>query len=328
MKIGKLKSSELEKYVLKNIKALRNEVLIRGGTGIDTAVLDFDGDLIVTSTDPITGASKNIGNLSINISVNDICCQGADPVGVLLTVLLPTDAEIEDLELIIKDCNKTCEKLNLEIIGGHTEVTDAVSKIIISTTVLGRVNIKHIPKVDQVQEGDIVAISKYIGIEGSSIIYHDLYDEQKILSKNEKKFANELNNFISVMEESKLASYYNVKYMHDITEGGIYGAIWESSKAINMGIDIDKNKIPILDLTRKLCEYYKINPYKLISSGSMLMIFNPKDYNEFKKEASFTNIKVTEIGSITNTNLPRVIDGNKFILLTDPEPDELYRIII
>lgn len=327
MKIGKVKNSELEKYVFKNVKIKRPEVILSGGTGIDTAVLDFGDDLIVTSTDPITGASKNIGSLAIHISVNDVCSQGADPVGVLLTVLLPPSAEIEDLEEIMIDCNRASEELNLDIMGGHTEVTDAVNKIILSTTVIGRVDRDKRLIVEDVVDGDVVAISKYIGIEGTSIIYHDEPKCKDILSDEDKKVIEKLQDKISIKDEAMLAKKYNVKHMHDITEGGIYGALWETIKATGRGISVDKNKIPVLDATRKIVDHYNINPYKLISSGSIIMIFDKNDFKEFKKAAKKENIKVTEIGEINNSDAAEVRDGDEIFTLTDPEPDELYKVI-
>jgi hydrogenase expression/formation protein HypE len=327
LKIGKVKNSELEKYVFKNVKIKRPEVVLSGGTGIDTAVLDFENDLIVTSTDPITGASKNIGSLAIHISVNDVCSQGADPVGVLLTVLLPPSAEIKDLEEIMIDCNRACEKLNLDIMGGHTEVTDAVNKIILSTTVIGRVDRNGRLSVKNVKDKDVIVVSKYIGVEGTSIIYHDEPGCKDILSSDDKEVVEKLQDEISVKDEAMLAKKHGVKHMHDITEGGIYGALWETSKATGKGISVDKNKIPVLDATRKIAKHYDIDPYKLISSGSMIMIFDRSDFKEFKEAAKRKNLKVTEIGEMNNSGVAEVYDGDKIFTLSDPEPDELYKVI-
>ena len=327
MEIGKLKNDELEKYVFKNLNIKRHEVLISGGTGVDTAVLDFQNDLIVASTDPITGASKNIGSLAIDISVNDVCSKGAEPVGVLITALLPPSAKIEDLEKIIIDCNEASKKLNLDIIGGHTEVTDVVNKIVLSTTVIGRVSKDNIPKIQNIKLGDIICVSKSIGLEGTSIIYHDMPEIRNILTSEDREIVENLQQEISVKDEAMLAVKHHVKHMHDITEGGIYGALWETSKAIKKGISIDKREIPILKATEKIADFYKIDPYKLISSGSMIMIFDKSDYLEFKEEAINKNIEVTLIGEVTDSNDALVFDGKSTFKLKDPDPDELYRVI-
>ena len=327
MKIGKLKAELLEKYIFKNLSSNREEVIVKGGTGLDNAVLDFGGDLIVASTDPITGASKNIGSLAINISVNDVSCQCADPVGVLMTVLIPPSATIDDLKEIIDDANRTATKLNIDIVGGHTEITDAVNKILISTTVLGRVNKAIRPDIKSIKPGDVIAVSKYIGIEGTSIIAHDKSNVREVLNEEELKLAISLSDEISVLKESRIASKYGVKHMHDITEGGLYGALWETGVAIDYGLATYYDDIPVLDVTKKVSKFYGIDPMRLISSGSMLMIFDKDKFNEFKKETENEGIKVTKIGEVVKENKTVVVFNDKTLTLSEPDSDELYKII-
>lgn len=327
MEIGKLKTEVLEKYIFDNLKINRDEVLVSGGTGLDNAVMDFGGDLIVASTDPITGASKNIGSLAINISVNDVSCQCADPVGVLMTVLIPPSASLDDLKKIVKDASRTARELNVDIIGGHTEVTDAVNKILISTTVIGRVSKDKRPDINKIKAGDVLAISKYVGIEGTSIIAHEKDELREILDKEELEFAKSLSNEISVLKESKLAAKYSVKHMHDITEGGLLGAVWETSRAISHGIRIYEDLIPILDVTKKIADFYKIDSRKLISSGSMLMIFDKDDFIKFQRDSEIEGIKITKIGEVNCEDEATIFSKDIDIILRDPEPDEIYKVL-
>lgn len=327
MEIGKLKTEVLEKYIFDNLKFNRKEVLVSGGTGLDNAVMDFGSDLIVASTDPITGASKNLGSLAINISVNDVSCQCAEPVGVLMTLLIPPTASIEDLKTIVEDASRTAKELNVDIVGGHTEVTDAVNKILLSTTVLGRVKKDKRPDINSIKSGDIVAISKYIGIEGTSIIAHEKDELTKVLTKEELDIAKSLSKKISVLKESRLASKYSVKHMHDITEGGLLGAVWETSRAIKHGIKIYEDLIPILDVTKKITNFYEIDPRRLISSGSMLMIFEKEDFLKFQKEAEEKSIKVTKIGEVNSKNNDAILSADTEIILSDPGSDELYKVL-
>ena len=290
--------------------------------------MDFCGDLIVTSTDPITGATKNIGSLAINVSVNDVSCQCADPVGVLMTVLIPPSATIEELKEIIEDANATAKKLNVDIIGGHTEVTDAVNKILISTTVLGRANKASIPDLSTIKIGDVIAISKYVGIEGTSIISQEKDDISEVLNDEELEFAKALSENISVLKESKLASKYGVKYMHDITEGGLYGALWETGVAVGHGLRAYYENIPLLDVTNKISKFYEIDPMKLISSGSMLMIFDKDKFKDFKEETEKFGIKVTDIGEVIEGKDTEVIAYDQILILSEPSSDELYRVLV
>lgn len=327
MEIGKLKTDLLEKYIFNKLVSNREEVIMGGGTGLDNAVMDFGGDLIVASTDPITGATKNLGSLAINISVNDVSCQCADPVGILMTLLIPPSANLDDLKEIVDDATRTAAELNVDIVGGHTEVTDAVNKIVISTTVIGRVNKKRRPDLKTVKAGDVLAVSKYLGIEGTSIIAHEKDEIKSFLSEEEYELAISLSRDLSVLKESKLAGKYGVKHMHDITEGGLFGAVWETSKALGQGIRIFADALPLLDVTKKICDFYKINPMKLISSGSMLMVFDGEKFNNFKEEAEASGMKVTKVGVVNNEDQAVVKYEDREIILQDPDPDELYKVV-
>lgn len=328
MNVGKISNEDLKKYVFDNLHGRRSEVINGPNVGMDTSVIDFDGDLIVLSMDPITGTTKDIGKLSINISCNDVSCERAEPVGVLMTILLPPKATLEELEQIVRQADIECEKLNLEIIGGHTEVTNAVNQIVVVTTVVGKLKKEDIPKRDEIKSGDIVIVSKYIGIEGTSIIYNENKNElSKIFNNDEIIEIEEMGNVISVLEESKIAKKYNIKHLHDITEGGILGAVWETANALDKKIVIDLNLIPVKNTSKKIAKYYNIDIYRLISSGSMLMIIDKKDFENYRLDCLNKNILISKIGKVYNGDGSYLTEDNKEIEIEAPLGDELYKIV-
>lgn len=327
LEIGKLSNEELERYVFQNIRYKRKEVLVKSSVGMDTSVLDFNSDLLVLSCDPITGATKGIGTLAVNISCNDVACECAEPVGILMSVLLPPNTTLEELQQLIREANEECDKLGLDIIGGHTEVTDAVNQVVVTTTVIGRVSREQMPKRNEIKPGDIVAVSKDIAIEGTSIIVAEKEKEISSLSLEEKKAAKELSQHLSVLKESSIAKKYNVKYMHDITEGGIYGALWETGQAIGYGMEIQNQFIPLHSITEKLAEELHINPYRLIGSGSMIMVFDQNDFLAFQKECEKEKLKVTQIAVVTMEKKVQLIAQEQVTELFEPGPDELYKVL-
>lgn len=115
--------------------------------------------------------------------------------------------------------------------------------------------------------------------------------------------------------------------MHDITEGGLYGALWETGVALGHGLRAYYDDIPLLDETNKIAELYGIDPMRLISSGSMLMIFDKDKFKDFKNEAEKNGIKVSEIGKVTEAKDAEVIRGDERIRLSEPGSDELYKVI-
>lgn len=325
MEVGKLPNEILEKIVIANIKNKREEVLVRAAVGEDTAIIDFGEDVCVMSTDPITGATKDIGRLAVHISCNDVSTSGAEPIGVLLTILAPPNTREEDLEEIMKDAGRASEEINVEIVGGHTEITDAVNRIVISTTVLGKQAREKLPNSKAIKDGDKVLITKYAGIEGTSIIAKEL--EVLLIDKIGKEkldIAKNMDNMLSVVKEGRICGEIGVHYMHDITEGGVLGAVWEASKATGKGIRVIEELIPVKDVTREIADILGIDLYKLISSGSMLIIASEEKVLKIKQELEKVNIKSTVIGEIIDKGTIIEKNGRNYHIQS-PASDELYK---
>lgn len=323
MEEGKLTNHTLQKILFDKINIKNKEVLIGAGIGKDTAILNFESDLFSISTDPITGSKNGIGRLCVNISCNDIATSMATPVAMMVTMLIPTYANIEDVEEIIDEILLTCEENNVDLIGGHTEVTSSVNKFILSGVCIGRKeNISHpTPKVN-----DKIVMSKYAGLEGSAIISLDLKEEvEKFLTKEEISKTSKLIKDTSVIKEGLIAKNLNVSLLHDATEGGILGGVWEMAENSGLGAIIDIDKILILDETKKIAKHFNINPYKLISSGVMLFITD--DDEKLKKELDKQNIPSSTIGYLTKEKEIYTLKNGVKEILSPPSQDELYKVI-
>jgi hydrogenase expression/formation protein HypE len=323
MKGGKLDDSVLKKAVFDNITHKRKEIIVGSGTGIDSCVIDIGADLAVVTTDPVTAASNNIGRLCANICCNDIAATGAEPVAILITMLVPDDYDTEKIEGIIKDLDKECVKLNIQLAGGHTEKTDAVNRLVMSATVIGR---KKSHEKKKVNEGDVLIMTKSAGLEGGSIIASDYEDKLKgILSEEEIIFLKNLISDISVLTESRTAVENGAKYMHDITEGGVLGAAWEMSRLAGCNVEIWCDEIFIHEEIKKLCEYFNIDPLRLISSGSLLIASGAKDADKTVNELKKQKIRANIIGRFTGGKSV-YIRHDKIYDLNEPQKDEIYKL--
>ena len=327
MDIGKLPNDILEKIVFNNITNKRDEVLVRPGVGEDCGVLDFGEYACVLSTDPITGASENIGKLAVHISCNDVASNGAEPIAILMTIMAPKSTTEKELEKIMRDAGEASKEVNIEIIGGHTEITDAVNRVVISTTVIGKQLKNNVLNSKNVEIGDKILMTKSAGIEGTSIMANEISDKlEKILSKEELEEAKGYIRDVSVIKEGKICGNIGVNYMHDITEGGLLGALWEASKATDKGVYIYGDDVPISDITIKICKALEIDPLKLISSGSMIIISKEDNVKNILEELSNNNINVKVIGEIIEDGM-LIEFGGKTLDILPPESDELYKVI-
>lgn len=325
MKIGKIPNEILEKLVFENISLKREEVLVRASIGEDTGVIDLGDNLCVVSTDPITGATKEIGGLAIHVSCNDAATKGAEPVAILLTILCPENTSQEDLEMVMKQAGQAAKSVNVEIIGGHTEVTDAVNRILVSTTVIAKLKREDLLGYEDIGVGDKIVLSKWLGLEGTHILAGELGEKLKDkLTSEEIEEAIGLGDYLSVIKEGLLAKEYGVRYMHDVTEGGIYGAIWETGQAIGKGINLFEDKLPVKSITEKICKILDIDVKKLISSGSMVMVVPEKNTKAFIDRLGNEGVFASIIGEITPGGIYSLTKTGK-CEIKSPGTDELYK---
>lgn len=326
MKVGKVSETVLKRSIFKQIHTKRDEVLLGAGVGEDCAAMKLSpGEIFVISTDPITGTVRDVGMLAIQITANDLASSGAEPVGVMLTVLLPEEITEEDIREMMRQVEEACARFHIQVMGGHTEVTRAVTQPVISVTGVGKVREDHLVSTAGAKPGQDILVTKWIGIEGTSIIAKE--KEEELLGRFSAAFvdtAKSFDRYLSVLPESAIAVEHGVSAMHDVTEGGIYGALWEVAEASGIGLEIDLKAIPIRQETVEICEYFELNPYYLISSGCMLMAADRGHDLARKLEAS--GIPAAVIGKATDGKARRVWNGGEESFLERPKPDELYKI--
>lgn len=326
MKIGKLPEAVLKRSVLKQLHTRRDEVLLSAAIGEDCAALALEADeMMVLSTDPITACAEEIGTLAVQVTLNDLASSGAEPVGIMVTLLLPPDTEEEAVKQVMSQMEKACADANVEIMGGHTEVTDAVNRILASVCGVGKVKKGRLVTTAGVLPGMDLIATKWIGMEGTAILAKE--HEAELLKRFPEELiqkAKEMGDSLSVQREAAIAVQTGISAMHDVTEGGIYGALWELAEASGVGLAVDLKKIPIRQETIEICEYFGLNPYELISSGCMLMA---AEHGEQLVQALLAEgIPAVIIGNATEGNDRTIEKNGEKRFLTPPNTDEIYKI--
>lgn len=327
MNIGKIPNDILEGFLSKNMGTKHAEILIGPGVGRDCGVIDFGKELCVLSTDPITGAVNRSGYFAVHISCNDIATTGTKPIGVMVTIMAPLGTELDEIEGIMEDVNRGAKELDIGVIGGHTEITPAVNQVVLSVTALGKIARNKLVHPEKAQIGDDILISKVAGLEGTAII---ALDRQDILKRHfSQDFIDKSAGFIkdiSVVKEGMIAGEFGAHVMHDATEGGVLGALWEMSQVMDKGMVVDVDKIPIAEETKKICQVFDINPLRLISSGTMIIV-SPRG-QDLKEELKGVGIPATIIGKVTHGNKTRIVKDGKEDILKPPGSDELYKALL
>lgn len=326
MQEGKLTNEVLNEVIISKIKKSNKDVIVGPEIGEDCSMIDFGNEVCILTTDPVTAAQENIGHIGVHICCNDIASAGVKPVGVMVTILAPISSNIEDIGQVMGEVNDACAELGIDVLGGHTEITSAVNRMVLSITAIGKGKKDQVVTTGGAKINDDIIVTGYAGLEGTGILsrsYND-YLITKLPSEIIDVGKNMLKS-ISVVDVGLLAGQFGVNAMHDATEGGVLGAIWEVAVASNKGMYIYEESIPIKEETIKICDALKINPYRLISSGCMIITCSNGE--ELCDQLNKNGISANIVGKITKDN--KIISAGGIDVVVDPpESDEIYSVKI
>ena len=225
-----------------------------------------------------------------------------------LTIIMPESCNARDVGVIMDGATAEAKRLGVEIVGGHTEFSDCVVRPIVSGTAIGRT--KRVLKKSDLRVGDKLFVTKSLALEGTCILA-DIVKPK--LTECEKRELEGFNSSLSVSRESAVLSGLGcVSAMHDVTEGGVLGAVAEICFSTGA------------ELTARLCRENGVNPLRLISSGSMLVAVRG-DEIEAREAIEKLGYAFTRIGEITGGKDVVLIKSDGTTENVDVLPDELYK---
>ena len=325
MQIGKLPNDVLKDQILSHIAHRQGQVLQGPAIGQDCGVFSLNGAYCAASSDPITGASEHMGYLGVHVACNDIAAAGGTPIGVLSTLLAPPDTELQALKQIMLDAERCAKELGIDILGGHTEITDAVTRITMCLTAIGQVSGEYVDRRKETppRPGCHVVMTKTAGLEGSAILARERHDDLSPLLDNAVlERCRAMMERLSVLPEGRVGVAAGALLMHDVTEGGILGALWEIAEAAGCGITVQGDRIPVDPATAELCAALGVDPLRLISSGSMVLV--TQDAPRLLRALADASIQAADVAELTEGDDRRVLRGASEEPLCPPESDQLY----
>ncbi len=327
MRPGKVPRGVLE-ILLDVVGDVRDESVILGpGEGLDAAVIDLNGKRIVVTSDPITGAGESAGFYVVHVNANDVAVLGAKPRWMLLTLMLPEGRGSMLALQVEKDAKKAAEELGITIVGGHSEVTPGLKRLIVSGTMIGIADGRLVLP-NGARPGDDIIMTKWGGLEGTSIIAIEKRNElTRVFGLDFVRRAIELRRMISVVKEALKAAELGANAMHDPTEGGVSNGLHEMADASGVGFRVNIEKVPFKEETLRLCEFYGLNPFALISSGTLLIASPKEESKAILRALRDDGINATVVGEFTKEGERLVIRDGHEEELRRPESDEIWKVV-
>lgn len=340
--MNRLPEGKIDHEILKELVKLKgiesSSVIQYPSVGVDVAAIDLAEIVkrtnklyntssipyLIYKSDPITFPTPEPGKYLIAVNRNDLATAGAIPFGITITLLFPKESTKDDVINIQNQLHKTAVKENILILGGHTEITSSVNNPVLSASMIGFVPPEYyIPS--NPQPGDVIICSGYIGAEGTGILVSEGKDKfQKVLTTEEVDHGEFIGKNIDISTriiECNKSFHEYIHCVHDATEGGILAAIYESIEPLGLGAEIEYSDIPISQVTKKIAKFLQIDPYRLISSGCVLLYVDVDKKDKILNNLNSKDFPAKEIGRVTSKS---EIFINRAIM-DPPSSDEIIR---
>lgn len=323
--IGKVPAALLRR-LLDDAGPLPPEVLLGPAIGEDACAIDVGGGVLVAASDPITLTGADLGRAAVTVNANDVAVTGVRPRWFLATVLLPHGTTEPELERLFRDMRSALSAVGAVLVGGHTEITDAVSSPVVAGHMLGLASAGRIVRTSGVRPGDAIVQVGRAPIEGAAVLAleHAAALASAPLASVEAAAAAMDDPGISVVEAALAAADLGASAMHDPTEGGIAAALWELASAGRVALRIDRDRIAWFGPGLDVCRAAGADPWATLASGMLLAAFRQPGVSDAVGRLRAKGHEAAIIGFAEPGEGVRDTDGQ---LIPWPDRDEVARLL-
>jgi hydrogenase maturation factor len=335
--IGKVSSEIFDEVILPQLGRKRPEVRVGPQHGVDVGIVDLgSGQVMVTTTDPIFVVPpygwERSAWFAVHILASDAATSGIRPAYITMDLNLPLSMTREDFEALWAVVHRECDKIGMAIIAGHTGRYEGCEYPMIggaTVIAIGPEDRYVTPKM--ARPGDAVLITKGAAIEAAGLFAVTF--PQRVAEAYGEKVAREAEEIfwqMSVVEDALTAVEAGVREngitsMHDATECGVWGGLFEVAQASGVGMAIDKEKIIVQDAVRKVCDLFGIDPFTSISEGTLILTCRPHKAQEVVRRLGDKGIAVSMVGEIVDPRQGlRYFEGGKSRELVHPRVDPFW----
>lgn len=336
--IGKISPEIFDEIILPRLGARSPNILVGPQHGVDVGVVDLGGDQVMAlTTDPFFIVPQygweRAAWFATHILASDAATSGLRPTYFTVDLNLPLSVTREALEILWTTVHRECEKIGMSVITGHTaryEGTDF--PMVGGATVISVGPKSKFVTPNMARVGDLVIVTKGAAIEATGLFaatFPQLVAER--YGENFARQADKVFDMMSVVDDAMIAASVGVRdegvtAMHDATECGVWGGLFEIAQASGVGMQIDKEKILVREEVRKICDMFQIDPYSSISEGTLLVTCRPPKAAEVVRALAERGIESSIVGEVTPAEKGMVVyEGSTSRRLEHPRVDPFWR---
>ncbi|MCC5938296.1 MAG: AIR synthase family protein [Lunatimonas sp.] len=309
-KLGKLGHRSIDELVINRCGRLRSEVRVGPQFGVDVSLVDLPGGQAMALTSDPLSLIPSLGLresawLSVHLMANDMATTGMAPMYGQFVLNLPATFSEEDFRTYWEYIHTFCSDIGVAITGGHTGFVEGQN----STIAGGGTFISIGPRERMLtsrsaQPGDTILVTKSCGISSAAILAMSFPDTVRQRAGTEiQRLASESFYHTSSLSDALLAvgedaMQSGVTALHDVTEGGVLGAIYEMAVASGNGMVVNADRLPVETVQAEVCRIFDLDPRHCIGAGSMIITCRKEKVNSVIARLAGGGITCAEVGEI------------------------------
>ena len=334
--IGKISPEIFNELIFPRLGAKNNNILVGPQHGVDVGIVEIGGKAVSLTTDPVFIVPEygweRAAWFAVHILASDSVTSGLRPKMLTIDLNLPMEMTKKQLEIMWDTMHRECLKLGIAVVTGHTaRYENCHYPMVGGATVIGIGELDEYVTPRMAKEGDRIIVTKGPAIEATGI-FATMFPKliEKELGKDISRRAVEVFYKMSVVEDALTAVSVGVRdngvtALHDATECGVWGGLFEIAQASNLGVRIEKEKIVVEDTVAEICGYFGIDPYASISEGTLIMSCRPHKAAAVVEALSRKGIKSSVVGELTNASKGMIlVDGGREKKLVHPIVDPFW----
>lgn len=330
--LGKATPEFFDEVIFPRLGARDDSILIGPTHGVDFAAVAIGDQTLVMSTDPFFVAPSlgwdRAAWFALHIVASDVAVSGIPPRFLIVDLNLPPEIDEKTLATIWSTVHGECERLGIAVVSGHTaRYAGCNFPMVGGATVLGVGSPDEVIDPRKALVGDVLVVTKGPAVETTglmSVQFPEFIEEAH--GADAVAEAQEVFYQMSVVRDAAVcAAAGGVRAMHDATECGIWGGLFEMARAAGLGLVVHKDRIVTQEAVMRTCDLFDIDPYRAISEGTLLAAVDPASVDDVLSALDAEGIPSSAVGELT----PRdegimVVDENGEHPLEHPKVDPFW----
>jgi hydrogenase maturation factor len=271
---------------------------------LDGATVSLTDRTVIAHSPSIGVPTEALGFFAFHYAASNVACKFGRPTHMITGIYLPLKTRESDLKIIAKSLGDEAKKYGVKIAAGQTATYYGLEIPLISTTCFGG----QMRRASSPREGDVVLL---VGEVGGEAVW---------LTNLSRGVSDDVwRNFTALPILLELQVIDGVKLLHDVSEGGVKGALLEALGSLRLSLCFSSVEVAYADFAQSLNQDLLRAP----SYGTIIAVADPKSVGEIVRVCTEKGVKVSRLGPLKNgTGL--VIDGEPVSEQTRIEIDELY----